>query len=66
MESRDLVRSLKNAIIGGVCAGLARDLDVDVFLLRLIAILLTMATGGIYILIYLCMWWMIPADLEAG
>jgi phage shock protein PspC (stress-responsive transcriptional regulator) len=41
--------------LAGVCAGIARDLDVDVTLVRLVFALLALA-GGAGILLYLALW----------
>ncbi len=36
MMERKLTRDMQNAWIGGVCSGLARHLNIDVVLLRII------------------------------
>ncbi len=56
---RSLFRDKENGWIGGVCAGLATYLNINVTLIRLALILFVMM-GGSGILIYLIMWVIIP------
>jgi len=62
---RKLMRSRADKKIAGVCAGLAHHFDLDVSLVRLLAIFLTLATGlcpGI--VTYLLAWIIIPSEPE--
>lgn len=57
-KSNRLVRIRDEKLIAGVCAGLARYLDVETTLIRVIAILaLVLGSAGfwIYILLWICM-----------
>lgn len=56
---RRLFRDLDNKTIGGVCAGLAAFLNVDVTLVRIVA-LLTMLLYGSGFLVYLVLWIVVP------
>jgi len=56
-----LYRSTKEKMIGGVCGGLAEYFDVDVTLVRLIAVL-TLFMGGAGFLAYVAALIIIPAD----
>ena len=58
METR-LYRSATNKIIGGVCGGLGEYFDVDPVLVRVITVLLFLATG-FGILAYIIAWIIIP------
>jgi phage shock protein C len=61
-----LMRSRARKKIAGVCAGLAQHFDLDVSLMRLLAIFLTLATGicpGV--VTYLLAWIIIPSEPEA-
>jgi phage shock protein PspC (stress-responsive transcriptional regulator) len=60
MERR-LYRSRGDRVIWGVCGGLARYLNVDVTVIRLVMILLVFA-NGIGILIYLVMTLIVPLE----
>ena len=47
-------------LIGGVCAGLAQYFDIDVSIMRIIAILCLFS--GIGVIPYLIMWIVIPTE----
>lgn len=60
-----LYRTLNDKVIAGVCGGIAKHLDVDPVLVRLIYILLTFATGlGPGLIVYIIAWVVIPAEPE--
>ena len=56
-----LSRDTEGALLGGVCAGIARRLDIDPALVRVGAVVLTIATGGIAALAYGLLWVILPA-----
>ncbi|AGA68560.1 putative stress-responsive transcriptional regulator [Desulfitobacterium dichloroeliminans LMG P-21439] len=56
-----LYRSSREKMIGGVCGGLADYFDVDVTLVRIVA-LITLFMGGAGILLYLAALVIIPSD----
>ena len=62
---RRLYRDTENAIIGGVCSGLAAYLNVSVVLLRLIYFVMVWF-GGTGILLYLLCWIIIPEARTAA
>lgn len=57
---RQLEQVSEGALISGVCLGLARYLDVDVTLVRIVALLLLFFTGGAMIVVYLVMMLLLP------
>ena len=68
---RDAARPLRQvsegAVISGVCQGLARYFALDVTLLRVIAVILLVATGGGMIPVYLALMLLMPyAPLGPG
>ena len=68
---RDATRPLRQisegAVISGVCQGLARYFGLDVTLLRVIAVILLVVTGGGMIPVYLALMLLMPyAPLETG
>jgi len=68
---RDAARPLRQisegAVISGVCQGLARYFGLDVTLLRVIAVILLVVTGGGMIPVYLALMLLMPyAPLETG
>ncbi len=59
---RRLVRSRSDRYFGGVCGGLARYWNTDPVLIRILAVVLTLATGGALLLGYLIAWIAIPDE----
>jgi len=59
-KTKHLYRLREGAIVGGVCAGLAAYLNMDVSIVRLIFIILTFATGGGMIIAYIVMMIILP------
>jgi phage shock protein PspC (stress-responsive transcriptional regulator) len=57
---RSLQQVSEGAVISGVCLGLARYFQLDVTLLRVIAVLLLLGTGGGMILVYLGLMLLMP------
>jgi signal transduction histidine kinase len=57
------VRVERGRALGGVAAGMARSLDVDPTLVRLVFALLTLASGA-GIAAYLGAWWLLPMEGE--
>lgn len=56
---RRLFRDLDNKTIGGVCAGLAAFLNVDLTIVRIVS-LLTLLLWGTGLLVYLVLWIVVP------
>ena len=56
---RRLFRDLDNKTIGGVCAGLAAFLNVDVIVVRIVA-LMALLLWGTGFLVYLVLWIVVP------
>jgi phage shock protein C len=61
MENK-LYRSHTDAMIGGVCGGLARYVRIDSTLVRLFFILLALGGSGIGVFIYLLLWIIVPLE----
>jgi phage shock protein PspC (stress-responsive transcriptional regulator) len=61
---RSLRRNLRRRRIGGVCAGIADFLGVDVTLVRFLAVLLIPLTGSLVFWIYLALWLLLPASAD--
>jgi phage shock protein C len=53
-------RSFTDRVLGGVCGGLGAALRFNPWLLRLIFIVLTVASSGLFALLYLALWWVMP------
>jgi phage shock protein PspC (stress-responsive transcriptional regulator) len=59
--SRALSRPVHGRMLGGVAAGLARYLDVDVTVIRILFAVATLI-GGAAVPVYLAAWLLIPED----
>ena len=57
---RRLYQIREGAMISGVCKGLAAYLNLDVSIVRILFIVLTILTGGAWILVYIVMMFVIP------
>ena len=60
------VRPLGDRMLAGVCAGLADQFGISVTLLRLAFVLGFIFSGGVFLLIYLILWVVMPAEEERG
>lgn len=56
-----LTRSMDDKILGGVCGGIARYLEVDPTLIRVLWVLAIFLMGG-GVLAYIVCWLLIPAQ----
>jgi phage shock protein C len=66
METKKLYRSRTERMVGGVCGGLGKYLNMDATVLRLIAVLLLVVTGVIPgVIAYLVMMLIVPLEPEA-
>jgi len=59
--ARTLSRPVHGRMLGGVAAGIARYLDVDVTVVRILFAVLTVI-GGAAVPVYLAAWLLIPED----
>jgi phage shock protein C len=65
--ARPLRQVSEGAVVSGVCQGLARYFALDVTLLRVVAVLLLLGTGGGMFFVYLALMLLMPyAPLEPG
>lgn len=61
-KPRRLTRAMAEKKLGGVCAGFARYLEMDVTLMRILWLALLFISGGIVGLVYICAWIIMPRD----
>lgn len=65
-SKKTLYRDPKQAVIGGVCAGIAERLEVDVLLVRVAAIVAFVMSFGLFSLVYLALWTVLPIKVAQG
>jgi phage shock protein PspC (stress-responsive transcriptional regulator) len=63
-EGRQLRRSTDDKMLGGVASGIARYLDADVTLVRVVTAVLALCTG-VGLVLYLAAWLLLPEDGKA-
>jgi phage shock protein PspC (stress-responsive transcriptional regulator) len=63
---KQLFRVPSQGKLAGVCAGLAHYFDMDVTLIRVVFVVLTLASGGFGLLLYLLLAVMIPSSEAEG
>lgn len=64
--TRRLYRSRTDSIIGGVAGGVAEYLDADPSIVRIVWAILAIVTAGLFVVLYIVMWIVVPEPLEAG
>jgi phage shock protein PspC (stress-responsive transcriptional regulator) len=64
--NRRLYRSHTESVLGGVAGGVAEYLDVDPAIVRVVWALLALLTGGIFLILYIVMWIVVPLPPEAA
>jgi phage shock protein PspC (stress-responsive transcriptional regulator) len=57
---RRLYQIREGSVISGVCKGLAAYLNIDVSIIRILFVALVVLTGGVWILVYIVMMFVIP------
>lgn len=57
-----LYRSRGDRVLGGVCGGIGRHYDMDPVLLRILVVVATVFTGGVFLLAYVLAWIFIPDE----
>lgn len=62
--NRRLYRSPTDKVIGGVAGGVADYLDLDPSIVRVVWALLALLTGGVFFLLYIVMWIVVPVGIE--
>ena len=58
---KQLFRSRKDSRIAGICGGLAEYFDVDPNIVRLVVVVMGLATGIFpFVIGYVVAWWIVP------
>lgn len=64
MTQKRLTKSRSNIVLTGTLGGIGEYFSVDPTILRVIYVILTFATGGGLILLYLLLSWIIPSGRD--
>jgi phage shock protein C len=64
--NRRLYRSRRDSVLGGVAGGVADYLDVDPSIVRIIWAILALVTGGLFLVLYIVMWIVVPEGPSAA
>jgi len=64
--AKKLYRSTDQRVIGGVCGGIAEYFDIDVTIVRLIAVALLLPGGLPGVVPYIIMWIVVPSKEKAA
>lgn len=59
-----LYRSKKDRMLGGVCGGLGGYIDLDPSIIRLAWVVLVVFSWGIFLIVYIAAWLIIPESPE--
>jgi phage shock protein C len=62
MPAKKLYRSSKDRILGGICGGIAEYFNADPTIVRLLFVLLLLASFGTAVIGYLIAWIIIPRN----
>ena len=65
MAARRLFRPRAGRKISGVALGFAHYLDLDVTLVRILWVILTLLSGGMFLLAYIVAWILMPEEAPA-
>jgi len=62
--NRRLYRSQTESVLGGVAGGVAEYFDQDPAIVRVVWALLALITGGVFLILYIVMWIVVPLGPE--
>ena len=63
-NNKKLLRSKKDKVIGGICGGLGKYLEIDSTVIRVLYAILTLFTAFSGILLYIILLFIIPIEEE--
>lgn len=58
----NLYRDKKNAYLGGVCAGLAKNFEIEPWVVRLVTFASFLFLGGVTVIVYIALWWFLDPE----
>ena len=57
-----LYRSKQNKVIAGICGGVGEYWDIDPVIVRILTVILTLISGGLFFLVYIVSVFVIPPE----
>ena len=64
--NKRLIRTRKGRLLAGVCSGIGEYTAIDPTVVRLIFVALTLVTAGVFAVVYLAAWVVIPEEGEGA
>ena len=64
--NKRLIRTRKGRLVAGVCSGIGEYAGIDPTVVRLIFVVLALVTAGVFALVYLAAWVVIPEEGESA
>jgi phage shock protein PspC (stress-responsive transcriptional regulator) len=64
--NKRLIRTRKGRLLAGVCSGIGEYTGVDPTVVRVIFLALALVTAGVFALVYLAAWVIIPEEGESA
>ena len=61
--NKRLIRTRKGRLLAGVCSGIGEYTGIDPTVVRVIFLALTLVTAGVFALVYLAAWVVIPEEI---
>ena len=64
--NKRLIRTRKGRLLAGVCSGIGEYTSIDPTVVRVIFLALTLVTAGVFAVVYLAAWVIIPEEGESA
>ena len=64
--NKRLIRTRKGRLLAGVCSGIGEYTGIDPTVVRVIFLALTLVTAGVFAVVYLAAWVIIPEEGESA
>jgi phage shock protein PspC (stress-responsive transcriptional regulator) len=64
--NKRLIRTRKGRLLAGVCSGIGEYTAIDPTVVRVIFLALTLVTAGVFAVVYLAAWVIIPEEGESA
>ena len=65
-QARAHIYRTTDGVMGGVCSGIAKRLDLDAAVVRMLVVLLTVLSAGAFAVVYIAIWLILPIEPGQG